>query len=236
MQGMTRPTPRAGRRARVPAGDGRRQLLDAAIELFAERGIANTTIAQIAVAGRVTAAMVHYWFDSREKLLDALVEERLAPLFHTVWDPVPAHNEGPQELVAGVVHRLFQVTTANAWVPSLWMREIINEGGLLRERALRHVPLDRVAAFAMALARAQQRDEINHDIEPSVLFLSVLALVMVPQATGRLWQRLNPQANLDLPVLERHVTGLLLHGIAAPAPAARKSSLHATSSKSKVKP
>ncbi|HXR89260.1 MAG TPA: TetR/AcrR family transcriptional regulator [Steroidobacteraceae bacterium] len=231
---MSRRAPRAGRRARVPAGDGRRQLLDAAIELFAERGVANTTIAQIAVAGRVTAAMVHYWFDSREKLLDALVEERLAPLFHTVWDPVPADNEGPDELVAGVVHRLFQVTGANPWVPSLWMREIINEGGLLRERALRHVPLDRVGAFALALARAQQRDEVNRDIEPSVLFLSVLALVMVPQATGRLWQRLNPQANVELPALEKHVTGLLLHGIAASA--SRKTSRHATSPKPKVKP
>ncbi|HWG30793.1 MAG TPA: TetR/AcrR family transcriptional regulator [Steroidobacteraceae bacterium] len=233
---MSRQAPRAGRRARVPAGDGRRQLLDAAIELFAERGIANTTIAQIAVAGRVTAAMVHYWFDSREKLLDALVEERLAPLFHTVWDPVPAHHETPEELVAGVVHRLFQVTSANTWVPSLWMREIINEGGLLRERALRHVPLDRVAAFAMALAKARHEGEFNPDIEPWVLLLSILALVMVPQATGRLWQRLNPQASLDLSVLERHVTGLLLHGIAAPTPASRKAPTRATSPQSKVKP
>src|SRR5579872_2144147 len=209
---MTRQSHRAGRRAQVPAGDGRRQLLDAAIGLFAERGIANTTVAQIAVAGRVTAAMVHYWFDSREKLLDAIVEERLAPLFRIVWDPVPAPNESPAEAVAGVVHRLFQVTTANTWVPSLWIREIINEGGLLRERALRHVPLDRVIAFTMALARARQTDEINQDIEPSVMLLSILALVMVPQATGRLWQRVNPQVNLDPAVLERHVTGLLLHG------------------------
>lgn len=210
---MSRRPHRAGRRAQVPAGDGRRQLLDAAIALFAERGIANTTVAQIAVAGRVTAAMVHYWFDSREKLLDAIVEERLAPLFRIVWDPVPAPNESPAEAVAGVVHRLFQVTTANTWVPSLWIREIINEGGLLRERALRHVPLDRVIAFTMALARARQTDEINQDIEPSVMLLSILALVMVPQATGRLWQRVNPQVNLDPAVLERHVTGLLLHGI-----------------------
>ncbi len=214
----------------MPAGDGRRQLLDAAIALFAERGIANTTVAQIAVAGRVTAAMVHYWFDSREKLLDALVEERLAPLFHIVWDPVPAPNESPEEAVAGVVHRLFQVTTANTWVPSLWIREIINEGGLLRERALRHVPLDRVVAFTRALALARQNDELNQDIEPTVMLLSILALVMVPQATGRLWQRVNPQVNLDPAVLERHVTGLLLHGIGT---ASRKSLSHAT--KTKVK-
>lgn len=229
---MIRKSPRAGRRAQVPAGDGRRQLLDAAIGLFAERGIANTTVAQIAVAGRVTAAMVHYWFDSREKLLDALVEERLAPLFHIVWDPVPSPHEGPEEVVAGVVHRLFQVTTANTWVPSLWIREIINEGGLLRERALRHVPMDRVVAFTMALARARQNGEINQDIEPSVMLLSILALVMVPQATGRLWQRVNPQVNLDPAVLERHVTGLLLQGMSA---ASSKAPARSSASRSRVK-
>jgi AcrR family transcriptional regulator len=48
-------------------------LLDVAIGLFAERGIANTTVAQIATAGQVTSAMVHYWFDTREKLRDAVI-------------------------------------------------------------------------------------------------------------------------------------------------------------------
>ena len=60
------------------------------------------------------------------------------------------------------------------------------------------------------MAKARHESEFNPDIEPWVLLLSILALVMVPQATGRLWQRLNPQASLDLSVLERHVTGLLL--------------------------
>jgi len=40
--------------------DGRDRLLDAAIGLFAECGIANTTVAQIAGAAQVTSAIVHY--------------------------------------------------------------------------------------------------------------------------------------------------------------------------------
>src|SRR5215469_9785303 len=232
---MRRSSPRAGRRARVPAGDGRRQLLDAAVELFAERGVANTTVAQIAVAGRVTAAMVHYWFESREKLLDAVVEERLKPQFDIVWSTVPAPGDSPEALVAGLVHRMFEVTTANPWLPSLWMREIINEGGLLRERALRHVPIDKVRALASVVFSAQQHEQLNRDIEPSVLFLSILALVMVPQATGRMWQRLNPNSRLDSATLERHVTGLLLHGLAGVG-APRETATHAISPNTKGKP
>src|SRR5215831_2924681 len=114
---MSHPAYRPGRRPQVPDGDGRKHLLDAATALFAERGIANTTVAQIATAGKVTPAMIHYWFDSREKLLDAVVEERLAPLFREVWDVV-IEDAAPDELVRGLVHRLFEVTSRSPWLPS----------------------------------------------------------------------------------------------------------------------
>lgn len=210
--------PTSGRRARTPDTDARGHLLDAAIALFAERGIANTTVAQIAAAGRVTSAMVHYWFDTRERLLDAVVDERLAPLFHTIWDPVAVGHDTPLETVQGIVGRMFDVTARAPWVPSLWLREIVNEGGLLRERALRHIPLDRVLGFGQNIARGKQRGEVNQGIEPQLVFNSILALVMLPQATAKIWRRINPTLKLDRPLLERHVVELLMNGMAGRAP------------------
>jgi AcrR family transcriptional regulator len=202
-----------GRRTRRSDSDARTELLDAAIVLFAERGIANTTIAQIASAGQVTSAMVHYWFDSREHLMDAVVEERLAPLFRYIWDPVDLKRGMPLELTQAIVRRMFEVTEKMPWLPSLWLREIISEGGLLRERALSHIPLQRVAAFGQAIARGKQRGELNADIEPLLVFNSILALVMLPQATSKIWHRIHPTLSLDRAGLERHVNALLLHGI-----------------------
>jgi AcrR family transcriptional regulator len=215
---MRKPShPAAGRRARPPDSDARGQLLDTAVALFAERGIANTTVAQIAAAGRVTSAMVHYWFDTRERLLDAVVDERLAPLFQRIWAPVDVEHGAPLELVQGIVSRFFDVTEQQPWLPSLWLREIINEGGMLRERALRHIPLKRVAGFGQNIARAKERGEVNREIEPLLLFNSILALVMLPLATSRIWHRINPSLTLDRAVIERHVTALLMHGIAGTA-------------------
>ena len=214
-----------GRRARLPASDARGQLLDAAIALFAERGIANTTVAQIAASGDVTSAMVHYWFDTRARLLDAVVQERLAPLFRSIWEPADVDQGAPLELVRGIVGRLFDVTEKTPWLPSLWLREIINEGGLLRERALRHIPLKRVAGFGQNIARGQSRGEVNSEIEPLLVFNSILALVMLPQATAKIWRHINPTLTLDRAALERHVSGLLMHGIAgrqAQGPARRR--------------
>src|SRR5512135_1986598 len=65
----------------------REQLLDAATTLFAERGIAATTVAQIAAQVGVTSAMVHYYFKTRDQLLDAVVDERIMRFTAAVWDP-----------------------------------------------------------------------------------------------------------------------------------------------------
>ncbi|WP_133666803.1 TetR/AcrR family transcriptional regulator [Paraburkholderia sp. BL10I2N1] len=202
-----------GRRPRPPAFDAREHLLDVAIALFAERGIANTRVAQIAAASGVTSAMVHYWFQTREKLLDAVVEERLAVVFGAIWAPVDTEHGGPLALTQGIVQRMFDVTEKMPWLPSLWLREIINEGGLLRERAFRHIPMEKVAAFAQNIARGRASGELNSQLEPLLVFNSILALVMLPQATGKIWQRVNPGTSFDRATLERHAVALLMHGM-----------------------
>jgi AcrR family transcriptional regulator len=206
----------AGRRPRTSDFDAREQLLDVAITLFAERGITNTTVAQIAAAGSVTSAMVHYWFQTRDRLLDAVVDERLAPLFREIWDSA-GFTGRPLETVDGIVRRMLEVTGRHPWLPSLWLREIVNEGGQLRERALRHIPMDRIEVFGRNIAAGQRSGEINPDIEPLLLFNSILAVVMLPQATAKIWQRIHPGLAMDRTVLARHVAGLLMNGLAGHA-------------------
>lgn len=58
----------------------REQLLDIALNLFSRQGIANTSLNAIAKEAGVTPAMLHYYFNSREQLLDAMIEERFLPL------------------------------------------------------------------------------------------------------------------------------------------------------------
>jgi AcrR family transcriptional regulator len=209
--------PAAGRRPRGADAAGREHLLDEAIALFAQHGIANTTVAQVAAAGKVTSAMVHYWFETREKLLDAVVHERLAPIIAWVWEPV-GRESGALEAVRGLVARMLDATERFPYVPALWLREIVQEGGALRERVLEHLPRERIAAFRRSVTRAQARREIARDISPDLLFISILALVMLPQATARIWREVNPSVTVDRAHLERHVTALVMHGLAAEGP------------------
>lgn len=58
--------------------DKREQLLNAAEELFAEKGFDGTSVRDIAQKADVNLAMISYYFGSKEKLLQVLIEQRMA--------------------------------------------------------------------------------------------------------------------------------------------------------------
>ena len=152
-----------GRRAitigpgRPPASQERNArdlLLTAAAELFSQQGVAATTFAMIAKRAGLTPAMLHYYFKDREELLDVVVEERIARVIAHVWEPVE-EGQDAFDLIEGVVERLFDGIEQMPWIPSTWMREILNEGGLLRNRVLCRLPFEKVRMVAEAVARGQ---------------------------------------------------------------------------------
>lgn len=211
-----------GRRPAVEDFEVRGQMLDVATRLFAERGIAATTVAQIAEAAGVTSAMVHYYFTNREQLLDAIVEERLMQVIAFVWRPTDAHlDNDPFALVAELVSRFFDVTERMPWLPPLWLREIVNEGGMLRERMVGRIPVEHIRRFAERIRHAQEAGIVNPGLEPFFLFNSIIALVMLPLATSKLWHSARGLPALDRDALHRHVAALLGFGMQPPAPVRR---------------
>jgi AcrR family transcriptional regulator len=211
-------TPRPRGRRRAADLDMRERLLACATQLFGEQGIAATTMAQIAEAAGVTSAMVHYYFTNREKLLDAVVEERIARSIAFVWESVDGDvAQDPQALVEELVTRLFDVTSRMPWLPPLWLREIVNEGGLLRERMMKRLPVEQLQRFAARIGEAQRDGGVNAELEPALLFISILALVMLPLATSRIWQSMRGFPQLERDALHRHVTALLSAAL-RPAP------------------
>ncbi|MBB6143744.1 AcrR family transcriptional regulator [Silvibacterium bohemicum] len=207
-----------GRPAASLDRDARDLLLAAATELFAEHGVAATTFAMIAKRAGLTPAMLHYYFTNREQLLDVVVEERLAPLIASVWTPVEVGAD-PKELILGVVERMLAGIEQMPWVPSTWMREVLNEGGLLRTRMLRHLPFEKVKILGEAVARGQASKTVNPNLDSGLIGFSVIGLVMLHMATlsfsAQVFARKAPAADS----MSRHITGLLLDGLRPPSPA-----------------
>src|SRR5437899_197206 len=134
MAHQLRPRSRLGRPRFVAGIDVRERLLDAAVMRFAGEGIAATSTAKIAADAGVTAAMVHYYFTNRDSLLDAVAEERLLCNVNAVWAPVKDAGASPPDLVRGLVRRIMHAGQTQPWLPTLWLREVVSEGGQLRQR------------------------------------------------------------------------------------------------------
>ncbi len=190
----------------------REKLIEAATELFANQGVAATTFAMIAERAHLTPAMLHYYFKDRNQLLDAVVVERLAPLITGVWGPVK-EGEAPAEIVRGVVERMLAGIEKMPWVPSTWMREVLNEGGLLRTRVLRYLPFEKIGVLSKSVAKAQAAGAANAEIDPGLIVFSVIGLVMMHMATITLWAEIFGRRAPNRQALSGHITGLLLHGL-----------------------
>lgn len=63
-------------------GDARHRILGAAECLFAEQGISGTSLRALTRTAEVNLAAVHYYFGSKEQLLDAVIERRARPVNH----------------------------------------------------------------------------------------------------------------------------------------------------------
>lgn len=188
---------RIGRPHTVPGVDARELLLDAAVTLFAEKGIAGTTLAEISAKARVTPAMVHYYFTNRGRMLDAIVKERLLRSITAVWSPVVEDRE-VVAMLRGLVQRILTATEVSPWLPSLWLREIVSEGGQLRSRLLKLAPFEYIRHLIGAVTIAQGRGEINPQLEPRLVLVSVIGLTLLPLAIVGMWK--------DMPVMTQGVT------------------------------
>ena len=72
------------RRAIKPPDDRRREILEAAIKLFRDRGFESTTVQAVAAEAGVAAGTVYLYFSSKEAILAALQEDFEAGLIDRV--------------------------------------------------------------------------------------------------------------------------------------------------------
>src|SRR5690606_7989813 len=152
-----RTEPRRPGRPRAAPTDQRERLLDAALECYAAQGIRAASGRSIAAAAGVTPALVHYYFGSKEQLLEAVVAERLIPLVRGLRAGVEGAGEEPRELLAAFVRGMHAAVARHPWLPALWVREILTEGGALRDLLFEHISPQIAQRLAERFRAAQAR-------------------------------------------------------------------------------
>ncbi len=206
------------RRPGRPSGSARgpqqrEKLLEVALGLFARQGILETTLGAIAREAGVTPAMVHYYFNTRDQLIDVLIDERFVPLRAQFGEPFRNHPDDPVAALTDLTLLFVKVADENPWFPPLWVREVISEGGVLRQRMHERFGDANRKAALVAIRRWQREGRLNRALEPSLVFLTLLGLTVLPFATSKQWRDLPPRRKVDAQDIARHAVAVLLHGV-----------------------
>ena len=67
--------------------------------------------------------------------------------------------------------------------------------------------------MAARFAQAQARGELNEDLDPRLLMVSLVGLTMFPAAGAPIWRRMFQAEDLDFDALRRHTLALLDRGL-----------------------
>ena len=92
----------------------------------------------------------------------------------------------------------------------------------MREKLIRRVDLGKQMRFKAGVSAAQRAGRLNPQINAQLLFMSIIALTMLPLSMAKSWDRIPLIGRVSKQDLGRHVVALLMHGLDATAGTARR--------------
>lgn len=196
--------------------DRRSRILDIAADQFGRRGIAGTSLSAIAREARVTPALMHYYFGNRESLIDALVVERLQPAVAGVAHAMTNAGDDLRSQIHCFVRSMIAAISSRPWFPPLWAREVLSEGGLLRERVVGQLGAPLMQRLRDHLVDAQAKGHLNRDLDPNLLFVTLIALTLFPLASQSIWRSKLGADDVTAETIANHALALLERGLEIP--------------------
>jgi AcrR family transcriptional regulator len=187
--------------------DKRRQLLDAAVRVFARKGFHASRVGDIAEEAGVAHGLLYHYFKSKDQVLEAVFQEN--------WNLLVARVESVEETDEPAADQLRHIA---AIVLRTWLhlpdvvRVVIQEFGRSPELAERigelTLPID---ALERVITRGIERGEFRKDIEPTfaatVVYGSIDELL-----TGWVLGRL-PSGEEDVAKAEQTLVEIILAGL-----------------------
>lgn len=167
------------KRTRLSPDERRRQLLDAAVELFAERGIGEAKHADIAKRTGVSVATTFVYFPTREALIDAVLDD-VAERNLSVFDEVDPSGLGPAELLKALAEHALRRTEQDRPATQVYLDWSTTFAPRIREKFLdcQDIILSRITDILAAAAPERQKGRGARDDARILLAASQMLTVM----------------------------------------------------------
>jgi AcrR family transcriptional regulator len=156
--------------AEAPPIDKRRNILDAAIRVFARQGFHSTRVSDIADEAGVAYGLVYHYFDSKEEVLNELFSERWSLLLAAI-EEADAGSDSPRAKLAAVAGFIVDSYRHD---PELMKVIIVEVTRAANSFGRTHLPEIRRAydSIAKIVAEGQEIGDFRRDIDPAFASMS----------------------------------------------------------------
>lgn len=157
-------------KAAAPAVDKRRQILDAAIRVFARQGFHATRVSDIADEAGVAYGLVYHYFKSKEEVLNELFSERWSLLLAAI-EEADAGGATPRAKLEAVAAFIVDSYRHD---PELMKVIIVEVTRAANSFGRTHLPEIRRAydSIARIVAEGQEEGVFRRDIDPTFASMS----------------------------------------------------------------
>jgi AcrR family transcriptional regulator len=156
-----------------------KELLEAAITIFAERGYRKTRLEEVAEAAGVTKGTIYYYFDTKEELLLRAVEHYQQQWLMQMEDFVRQEQGPPRERIRTLIRQLFGGDRSRRKMMSLLMQGVIHDVPELHRKWLAGGPVEAWRLLEQVVRDGQRTSDFRSDMDVEVLcrvFISGLIL------------------------------------------------------------
>lgn len=164
-----------GRPTTGEAVDRREKLLESARALLGERGSARLTLGEIARKAGVDAAMVKYYFGSKEALFHTVINDIIGNWLARA-DRMLGEQPTPVQKLRGRMEGLARVRSSAFFIDRHMLEEIIGARGTPMEKNFGRFVQHAVAQYRGIIEAGTARGELRK-VDPAFFFIAVLGLM-----------------------------------------------------------
>lgn len=195
------------------SAETRATILKAAEQVYAENGLAGARTDAIAVAAGVNKALLYYYFKSKERLYQAVLEDHFAA-FNTQALDVLAGPGPARDVLLRYVSLHFDFISARHRHAPLF-QQCMSAGGAMTDRLVRKYFTPRSRAFVKLLQRGMSAGEFRK-ADPLHTAISIVALIVFYFSAAPVIQKLGPAgpyAETSLKRRKQEVLEFLRHAV-----------------------
>jgi TetR/AcrR family transcriptional regulator len=196
-----------------PRKSAREAILAAAEQAFARHGLAGARTDAIATAAGVNNALLYYYFKSKERLYQAVLEEHIAG-FNEEALKMLAAPDSAREVLLRYVSLHFDFISARQRHAPLF-QQCMSTGGAMKERLMRKYFIPRSRAFGKLLERGMSAGEFRQ-ADPFHTAVSIVAVIVFYFSAAPVIEQLGPTeayAEASLQKRKQEVLAFIRHAL-----------------------